>query len=74
MATEHLLYRGDTPAALADALVRLTAHARTGDDTFTFGPLALAHLVRDGLQITGEHLDSVKSLLAQVPGLAAVDH
>jgi hypothetical protein len=68
-----LHYRGDGPDALANAIVALLRHARASRDNFTFGPLRLADLERDGLTVDGEDIGQVMTLLAGVPGIAQVD-
>lgn len=67
-------FRGDTTAALIDAVLRLTRHARESNDDFTFGPVSITALLRDGLTLTGPDLTDPLAILAAVPGLAQVDH
>ncbi len=69
----ELRYRGDGPDALAHAVVALLQHARTSTDEFTFGPLRLAELERDGLLIDGDDLGAVMTALTTVAGIAQVD-
>lgn len=69
----HIRFRGDGPDALAAALVAVLRHARDSADEFTFGPLSLADLERDGLDIGGPDLSGVMQVLALVPGLAHVE-
>jgi len=69
----RLRYRGDGPDVMADAVLRLLRYARRHDVEFTFGPVRLADLERDGLEIVGVDLEPVMQLLAAVPGLAQVD-
>ncbi len=69
----HVRYRGDGPDALAAALVAVIRHARDSADDFTFGPLSLAELERDGLDIGGPDLAGVMQALVQIPGLAHID-
>lgn len=69
----QVLYRGDGPTALASAVTALLQHARDTDDDFEFGPLRLADLERDGLLIEGDNLTRVSTVLAAIPGIAAVD-
>ncbi len=69
-----LHYRGDGPDACAKAVVALLRHARNSDDNFEFGPLRLSELERDGLRIDGPDLGGAIAVLAQVAGIAQVDH
>lgn len=69
----ELRYRGDSPDALANAVLALIEHARVSTDEFTFGPLRLSDLERDGLLIDGENLGPVMTALATVAGIAQVD-
>ena len=67
------LFRGDGPDALANAVVTLLEHARATSNDFTFGPLRLAALERDGLLLEGPDIGAAVTLLAAVPGIAAVE-
>lgn len=67
------LFRGDSPAALAAAVVALLTHARDTDNDFTFGPLMLSELERDGLLLDGPDVGHAVTILAAVPGIAAVE-
>jgi len=69
----RIRYRGDGPEVMAEALIALLRLARAGSDDFTFGPLVLAELERDGLEIGGPDLGGVINALALVPGLAQVE-
>ncbi len=66
-------YRGDGPDVLAAAIVALLEYARESSDDFTFGPLRLNELERDGLEIGGPDLGGIMTVLATIPGLAQVD-
>lgn len=66
-------YRGDSPAALADAVIALLEYARNSGDDFEFGPLRLHDLERDGLLIEGDNLTRVTAVLATIAGIAVVD-
>ncbi len=66
-------FRGDGPDALANAVVALLRLARDSDYEFTFGPLRLADLERDGLTVDGVDVGSVMTVLAGVAGIALVD-
>lgn len=70
---DSVLYRGDGPDALAAAVVALIQHARDSSDNFSFGPLRLADLERDGLLVEGPDLGNAMTVLASVPGIAIVD-
>lgn len=67
-------YRGDGPDALAAAIAALLRHARDSDYDYTFGPLRLADLERDGLSVEGPDLGHAMTVLAAVPGLALVTY
>ncbi len=67
------LFRGDGPDALANAVVALLQHARSTSHDFTFGPLRLADLERDGLLLEGPDIGEAITMLADVPGIAAVE-
>jgi hypothetical protein len=69
----HLRYRGDGPDVMANAIVALMRHARETADDFTFGPLRLADLERDGLDVGGPDLGPVMLILASIPGLAITE-
>lgn len=73
MSQAAVHYRGDGPYALATAVVAVLRHARTSTDNFSFGPLRLSDLERDGLLIEGPDIGNVMTVLAAVPGLAIVD-
>ncbi len=75
MATEpsQVHYRADRPDAYAAALLALIRHARDSTDDFSFGPLRLADLDRDGLTVTGPDLSGPLLALSTIPGLAPVD-
>lgn len=66
-------FRGDGPDALAAAIAAVLRHARDTKDDFTFGPLRLDELERDGLQIAGPDLAGVMQVLATIGGLAHID-
>lgn len=68
-----LVYRGDSPEVLLDALLTIIKHARTSSDEFSFGPLNLSDLSRDGLHVQGDELENVMIALNTVPGLALVE-
>ncbi len=66
------LFRGDGPDALANAVVALLQFARASNSDFTFGPLRLADLERDGLLLEGD-IGAAVTMLAAVAGIAAVE-
>ncbi len=68
-----LVYMGDSPEVLIEALMVVIKHARTTSDKFRFGPINLNDLSRDGLQIQGEDLEMIRIVLNTVPGLALVE-
>ncbi len=67
-------YRGDGPEVMAAAIVAVMRYARESSDDFTFGPLRLDDLERDGLEIGGPDLGGVMNVLTLIPGLAQVDN
>ncbi len=69
----RIRYRGDSPVALAAAVVALLRHARESSDDFTFGPLRLLELERDGLELAGPDLGGAMTVLAGVPGIAQTE-
>ncbi len=66
-------FRGDGPDVLAAAVAAVLHHARDSSDDYTFGPLRLDELERDGLVIGGPDLAGVMAVLATIPGLAHID-
>lgn len=58
---------------MAAAVVAVLAYARGSSDDFTFGPLRLAALQRDGLEIGGPDLAGVMQVLVGIPGLVRID-
>lgn len=66
-------YRGDSPTALVDGLLRVVKFARATADDFRFGPTRIDALLRDGLEIHGPDLAGVMEVLSTVPGLAHTD-
>ncbi len=66
-------FRGDGPDVMAAAVAAVLRYARDTKDDFSFGPLRLDELERDGLEIGGPDLAGVMQVLAAVPGLAHID-
>ncbi len=71
-ALTQVTYRADSPAAYADAVLRLVALARDSADDFTFYPISLDELDRDGLTVVGPDLQAAIAALTLVAGLAPV--
>ena len=69
----RITYRADNPGAYASAILALMRLARDTSDDFTFGPLRLDELERDGLDVGGPDLAGVIAALVTIPGLAPVD-
>ncbi len=69
----ELHYRGDTKQDLLYGIFQLLKYARSSKDTFTFGPLDSASLVRDGINVVGPDLSGPKYVLDLIGGLAEVD-
>lgn len=68
-----LRYRSLHRYSMARALEALVDLARTDPDPpFTFGPLDLAAVERNGLLVSGEDLSMVQAALAAIPGLTEV--
>lgn len=68
-AERRVTYRSDSPDVLGEALLAVIRHARTSTDSFTFAPLKLSSLERDGLTIQGADLTGLQAVLAEIPGL-----
>ncbi len=72
--SDSVLYRGDSPETLTEALLAVIMYARDSEDDFKFGPLKLSALNRDGLRVEGDDLSGVKDVLSGISGLAIVEH
>ena len=68
-----IIYRGDSPEVLINALIKVMEYARSSKDDFRFGPLNLSALNRDGLSLIGQDLAGIMKELEKVPGLATVE-
>ncbi len=68
----RVTFRADGPAAYADAILRLVRLARESADDFTFYPVSLDALERDGLTVEGPDLQAALAEMTLVPGLAPV--
>jgi len=66
---DPIRYRAESRYTYARALLELVLHARQGQDQFSFGPLDLGALERNGLAVSGPDLTSVQKVLAKIPGL-----
>jgi len=67
---DTIRYRAESRFTYARALLELVTHARQGQEDFSFGPLDLGALERNGLAVTGPDLTAVRKVLAKVPGLS----
>lgn len=67
-------YRASSRYTYARALLELVTFAREHRDEFSFGPLALAALERNGLAVSGPDLRPVETVLRNIPGLIRVDN
>lgn len=74
MAAETLRFRAPTRLSYVHALLALVHRARTTDEEFTFGPVALPALEEQGLAVSGPGIRSwADDFLAEVPGLYLAD-
>jgi len=64
-------FRGDLPEPLVQGIIVLLGLARESDQKFSFGPLELSALIRDGIVVKGE-IHEARKRLAEIPGLAEV--
>lgn len=64
-------FRSDTPEALVAGIESLMQLARSRTDlNFSFGPLSLDALIRDGLVVHGPDEDAAGKALTKISGLA----
>ena len=66
-------FRGDGPESLVLGVSALLGFVRTHPHLrFSFGPLSLDALVRDGILLRGPEISGAADVLAEIPGLAEV--
>lgn len=70
---DRVRYRSDSPDVMAEALLSVVQYARESDEDFTFGPISLKALDRDGLVVKGDNLRGVLRVLNEILGLVAVE-
>lgn len=72
--SESIRYHAASRYTYAVAISRLLDLARWQDGPgFQFGPVRLADLEQNGLEVTGTDLSGVSDVLRQVPGLARIE-
>lgn len=62
----------DSSEAVSRAVLLLVTQARSTTEDFSFGPLDLKSLLKDGLSVVGAS-DSLLSRLSKLPGVLAED-